>query len=259
MSAEYVTSTDGTSIRVGIAGTGDPLVLVPGGGADASYWLPALPRLASHFTCYSMDRRGWGGSGDSAHYAISREYDDVSSVVEWVGSPAFLLGHSYGAICAAGAACVSPVAKLVLYEPPLPVEGPVVGEANMAATRTAIDAGDYRKAAWIGALEVVKMPREEAAFLDAMSDDEIAAFASTWTRELAEIDGLGPDVGHYRAITADTLLMLGTETPRHHVAATEALATVLPSATICRLEGQGHEGAVTAPDLFADAVISFLT
>lgn len=259
MSTESVTSTDGTRIRLGIAGAGDPLVLVPGGGADSSYWLPALPRLASHFACYSIDRRGWGGSGDSAHYAISREYEDVSSVLEWIGSPAFLLGHSYGAICAAGAACVSPVAKLVLYEPPLPVEGPVVGVAKMAAIHTAIDAGDYRKAARIGALEVVKMPREEAAFLDAMSDDEVTAFASTWTRELAEIDGLGPDVGHYRAITADTLLLLGTETPRHHLAATEALATVLPSATICRLEGQGHEGAVTAPDLFADTVISFLT
>lgn len=259
MPPEYVTSLDGTSIRVLIAGEGNPLVLVPGGGADASYWLAVLPHLASHFTCYSMDRRGWGGSGDSPDYAITREYEDVASVVQWVGSPAYLLGHSYGAICAAGAACATSVAKLVLYEPPLPVEGPVVGDVNMAAILAAIDARDFRQAAWIAALEVVKMPRDEAAFLDALSDDEIAVFATTWTRELAEIDRLGPDVRRYRAITADTLLLVGTETPRHHVVATEALAAVLPSATIRRLEGQGHEAAVTAPELFAAEVVTFLT
>ena len=41
-----------------------------------------------------------------------------------IGEPVFLLGHSFGALCSLEAALLTPnVRKLVLYEPPIPIEG----------------------------------------------------------------------------------------------------------------------------------------
>jgi len=47
-----------------------------------------------------MDRRGHGMSGDSLEYTLQREAEDVAAVVNSQPGPLFLLGHSYGGICA---------------------------------------------------------------------------------------------------------------------------------------------------------------
>jgi pimeloyl-ACP methyl ester carboxylesterase len=113
-------SPDGTSIACWRSGQGPALVLVHGGTNDHTYWNPLLPTLTPHFTVYAMDRRGRGGCGDATAYALEREFEDVVAVVDNIGEPAHLLGHSYGALCALEAARLTPnVAKLMLYEPPV--------------------------------------------------------------------------------------------------------------------------------------------
>ena len=119
MSKETVTSIDGTPIAYWRSGQGPPLVLVHGTTADHSRWAPVLPTFEEHFSVCAIERRGRGGSGDSEDYAIEREFEDVAAVVDSFGEPAFLVGHSYGAICALEASLLTPgVRKLVLYEPP---------------------------------------------------------------------------------------------------------------------------------------------
>ena len=44
------------------------------------------PLLGKHFTLYAVDRRGRGESGDAPEYAIEREFEDLSAVVD--SSPA---------------------------------------------------------------------------------------------------------------------------------------------------------------------------
>ena len=57
---------------------------------------------------FSMDRRGFGASGDTAPYSIERDFEDVAAVVNAVAArtsgPVALFGHSYGANCAMGGA-----------------------------------------------------------------------------------------------------------------------------------------------------------
>src|SRR3712207_2617173 len=100
MSQETVTSVDGTPIAYWSSGEGSPLVLVHGTAADHARWRPVLPAFEERFTVYAIDRRGRGGSGDSDDYAIEREFGDVAAVVDSLGEPVTLLGHSYGALCA---------------------------------------------------------------------------------------------------------------------------------------------------------------
>jgi pimeloyl-ACP methyl ester carboxylesterase len=72
------------------------------------------------FGVCAMDRRGHGMSGDSLGYTLQRGTDDVAAVVNSQPGPIFLLGHSYGGICALEAAFLTyKISRLVLYEPPL--------------------------------------------------------------------------------------------------------------------------------------------
>ena len=87
-----VRSADGTEIAFSRSGAGEPLVLVHGTTADRSRWSRLLPRLESHFAVYAMDRRGRGESGDSAEYALEREFDDVAALIRSMGRPANVLG-----------------------------------------------------------------------------------------------------------------------------------------------------------------------
>src|ERR1700682_1897461 len=115
-----VRSKDGTLIAVECAGAGPSLVVVHGGTGDRTRWTPLFPLLASRFTVCAMDRRGHGASGDSPHYSLQREVEDVTAVVNSRPGTVFLLGHSYGGVCALEAAFLTnKISKLVLYEPAL--------------------------------------------------------------------------------------------------------------------------------------------
>ena len=93
-------SHDGTPLSCRVAGKGSPLVLIHGAGNNAARWNPVVPLLEQSFSLYALDRRGRGESGDAAHYSLQREVEDVVSVVDFIGGPVDVLGHSLGAICA---------------------------------------------------------------------------------------------------------------------------------------------------------------
>jgi pimeloyl-ACP methyl ester carboxylesterase len=121
---EKVISKDGTPIAYHRSGKGAPLVLIHGTGASSERWKPILPALEKQFSIYAVDRRGRGASGDAHAYAMRREFEDVAAVVDSIGDRVHLLGHSFGAICSLEATLLtSHVHKVILYEPPLPVEG----------------------------------------------------------------------------------------------------------------------------------------
>jgi pimeloyl-ACP methyl ester carboxylesterase len=118
----YIRSADGTRIGRRTRGTGPPLVLVHGASADSTVMSLLTPLLEPHYTVHAMDRRGRGLSGDAPTYHITLEYADIAAVVDDVarttGQTVSLYGHSYGAVCALGAALLTRrVKQLFLYEP----------------------------------------------------------------------------------------------------------------------------------------------
>jgi pimeloyl-ACP methyl ester carboxylesterase len=120
---EYVASADGTRIAYRVSGRGDPVLLVHGSATSGADWLFVLPLLRDRFTVVTIDRRGRGMSGDEPDYAMEREADDVLAVLDAVDAE-LLVGHSYGALCSILAAeRTERLRRLVLYEPPIGVEG----------------------------------------------------------------------------------------------------------------------------------------
>jgi pimeloyl-ACP methyl ester carboxylesterase len=117
-----VTSADGTSIAVDRCGTGPSVVLVHGAFTDRTH--ATLSRvaaaLAPWFTVFNYDRRGRGGSGNTAPYTVNRELEDLDAVIALSGGQAMVFGGSSGAGLALQAAANRPsaISRLVVWEPP---------------------------------------------------------------------------------------------------------------------------------------------
>jgi pimeloyl-ACP methyl ester carboxylesterase len=251
-----VHSKDGTTIGYLRLGAGPPLVMVHGSLGVAEVWLAAANLLADRFTCYLMDRRGRGRSGDALDYSIEREYQDVAAVLAAAGAKPHLIGHSYGAVCALGAALQAPVDRMILYEPPVGVVfGPEVEDY-----RQAIAAGDPEKALEIGITRIVGVPQSQ---FEAMRANPLfpmfKALAPGWVREMQEIDRLGTNLDRFRAIESPILMLLGSDTSDSLKNSTAALIRVLKNARVSQIAGEGHLALRTAPELVAERVREFLS
>ena len=241
-------------------GHGEPLVIVHGSLGSSESWLSVAMLLANHFKCFVMDRRGYGRSGDSLNYVIEREYEDIEAVLAAAGKEVSLLGHSYGAICALGAASRTEITHLALYEPPLAVCGSVTGGA-LGDYKKAIESGDLDGALALGLNKFAGATSEQIQALRRSTLwPKMVALAPSWVREVEAIDQLGPNLNRYREILVPTLLLSGTLSPKYPLQdATEALVATLKNIQISRLEGQGHDAHTRAPTLVAERVAAFLS
>ena len=138
-----INSDHGVTISYDKHGSGPPLVLVHGAFSDhKTNWEFVLPFFSQRFTVYAIARRGRGETDATKERSLEAEALDVAALIRSIGEPVFLLGHSYGAHVALGAASLVPsrVRKLVLYEPPWP--GILGGDVPEALVTYAQD-GDW--------------------------------------------------------------------------------------------------------------------
>jgi len=258
---EKIVSRDGTPIAVQRSGDGKPLVLVHGTGGAISRWAPVLPALEEQFSVYAINRRGRGESGDSASYAIEREFEDVAAVVESIGEPTNLLGHSYGAICALEAALLTRgLRRLVLYEPPIPVaDVPIYPEGVIDRVETLLERKDREGVLKEFMTRVVRMPVSEfELFRAAPAWPARLAAAHTIPRELRADEDYRFRPERFKTMTTPTLLLLGGNSPAFFKAAIEMLNDALPNTRVVVLPGQQHIAIDTAPELFTRETLSFL-
>lgn len=255
-----VTSEDGTTISYRRTGAGPPLLLVHGTTADHERWSAILPRFEPHFTVYAMDRRGRGASTDAAGYDLMREAEDVAAVLERIGEPTLVLGHSYGAICALeGALLVDTVRKLVLYEPPIPTGLATYPPGVPGRMQALIARGELESALDVFMREVVRMPEHELeAYRRLPMWKGRVRLTPTVPRELAIDRTYQFDSEKYAALRVPTLLLLGGDSPRFMKQATEAVNAALSNSTVVILPDQQHIAMDTDPDLFVREVMRFL-
>jgi pimeloyl-ACP methyl ester carboxylesterase len=256
-----VRSSDGTPIGYRCSGAGTPLVLVHGGAADGTRWAPVLPPLEERFTVYAVDRRGRGLSGDTASYSIEQEFDDVVSVIDSIGGPVDLLGHSYGALIALEAALLSAgVRRLVLYEPPIPTGTPLYSGATLDRMQALIDAGERDAMLATFFREVVGMPEHELALMRAQPAWQARVEAAhTIPRELRSVDGYDFQPNRFDRLATPCLLLMGGDSPAFLKDATATAHATLALSRIAVMPGQQHIAMNTAPDLFLSEVLEFLT
>lgn len=257
----FVTSADGTRIAFEILGDGPPVVLVGGMFCHRPQTRALAEALAATCTVLHADRRGRGESGDAAAYAVEREVEDVAALLDVLGGGAALYGHSSGAGLALEAAAAGlPVDRLVLHEPPYSGDD----DASRAASREfaaqvgrALDEGRPDEAIRMF-LAPMGVPPEDLQRL--VSDPGMIAVAPTMRYDLTVMGdattGGGVPVERVRAVTAPTLVLLGTASgPMFESAARRVLAE-LPAGRLEVLDGHDH-GAPA--EVVAPVVAAFVT
>lgn len=254
------TSRDGTIIAYTRNGSGPPLIIVDGAfcyrenGPAAG--LASL--LSQHFTVFTYDRRGRGGSGDTAPYAVEREIDDLRALAKEAGGSPFVLGISSG-----GALTLQAVAnglgakKIALYEPPYVAggNGPRSFEDARNRLQSFISGGDRAGAVRYFMTEVYGAPR---GFVFAMP----FLMPNAWKRNKLVVHTTPYDLAilgdrsvlneRSSSISVPTLVIGGEESPKGLHDAVTAVAKALPNGKSRFLSGQDHNvsGPVLAPVLF---------
>jgi len=255
---QWVKSKDGTPVAVECTGAGPSLVIVHGGIGDHTRWKPLFPFFAPHFRVCAMDRRGHGMSGDSLEYTLQREAEDVAAVVNSQPGPIFLLGHSYGGICALEATFLTDkISKLVLYEPPLQERNRSIIAARM---EDMIRKGAREQALVMFLQEIVMMsPNEVAAMKSRPSWAGLVVSVKSQIRQIRALDEYRFDASRISKLKVPTLVLTGSRTESADLKrAISVLMGCLPNPTLVVLEGQEHNAMDTVPQQVAETVISFL-
>ncbi len=256
---EHIRTSHGVTVSYDRYGSGPLLVLVHGGFSDhVTNWSFVKPMFEKSFTVCAIARRGRGETDATQGHTLEDEVDDVVAVVESLGAPVLLLGHSYGAHCVLAAALktLDRVRKVVAYEPVWPS---LFAPEVLSRLDRLAEAGDWDEFPFAFFRDVLFVPVSDLEAVRATPElwQPIVDDAKASVGDLRAMSRYAFDPERFRALTRPVLLQIGTESPRY-LYATDALAAVLPDVRVGELQGQAHEGMTTAPEQYAEAVTRFL-
>jgi pimeloyl-ACP methyl ester carboxylesterase len=256
---EHVKLADGSVISYDLYGSGPPLILIHGALTDHKTNWPAVKDLfGQRFTVYAVARRGRGETTALLERSLEDEFGDIAALIQSVGQPSFVLGHSGGAHIALGGVAARPelVSKLVLYEPP-------AVDAAVADLLPKLEEPAKRED-WQGfvrafMLEAVRLP---VPFVDAMKTLPIwPAMVADGPATYADIRSLVQhkfNLARFAVLEMPVLFLVGSESPREGYHMTDAISAVLPNSQVVELQGQGHIAHQLAPQMFVETVSKFL-
>lgn len=247
---QKLTSRDGTTIAFDQVGSGPPLVIVYGAFGYRAYPMvqELTRRLAQTFTVINYDRRGRGESTDTQPYAVHREIEDLTALIEHLGGNAAAFGFSSGAALAlAAAAAGAPITALALYEPPFVVDhtGLVPPADLKARVEQYVAQGQRGKAVSTFMRRYMGVPVPVLALMHAFPVwPKLTGIAHTIPYDLACVDGnasgepLRPE--QWAAATMPALVMYGDKSQTFFKHGAAAAARALPDGRELVLAGANH-------------------
>ncbi|MFJ8112189.1 alpha/beta fold hydrolase [Streptomyces sp. NPDC096132] len=251
-------SRDGTELAYARAGQGPAVILVSGAMSTGGTVAPLGGLLAHRFTVLWYDRRGRGGSGDTAPFAVEREVEDLAALIEAAGGEASLYGiSSGGALALRAAASGLPVRRVAVYETPYADFQEGGAEDRAAYTERLTEAlaqgrrGDavelFLRLTGL-AEEMIQRARQSPMWAG------MEAIAPTLAYDDAAMAGGLVPREQLAAIGVPVLAVVGGDSPAWLREATRAVAEVVPHGTYRSLEGQTH---MVDPNVLAPVLAEF--
>jgi len=116
--------TEGDELYYEVRGTGQTLLMIPGGGGDGRMYSLVANILSNEYKVITYDRRANSRSSanEPRNFEISQESRDAVAVLQATGeTSAFVFGSSSGAVIALDMAKTQPqaVKAIVAHEPPI--------------------------------------------------------------------------------------------------------------------------------------------
>jgi pimeloyl-ACP methyl ester carboxylesterase len=252
------------------AGRGPSIVCIHGSASSSGQWRSLMDRLSDRFRVIAPDLYGHGSTPSWPGHRgmhVDDEIDLLEPVFRLAADRFHLIGHSWGGAIALKAALrhLPRLRSLVLFEPALwslliadnPRSAPARGIiANRDETQRLLDGRDYEGAGeyfidyWIGPGTWKGMTEaRRSAFAAGMG-----AASPEWHASWNEATPLAA----FAAVNVPTLLLSGTGSPAPARTLTTLISSVIPHAEIVELEGVGHMGPVTNPEVVNSAMETFL-
>ncbi len=264
-----MTMTEATySLHVDDSGSGVPVVALHSSGLSARQWRRLASMLVERgFRAVVPDLVGHGGSPEwpePTPFSILVDVEHVLALLETLGGPVHLVGHSYGAYVAllAARSMPSPVLSLALYEPVS--FGVLDAVEDAAAVRELETVGS----AWDGSVEGREHWLE--SFVDywsgpgawtALREEARAEFRRVawvvYRAVVALVEDRTP-ASAYRVVTAPVLLMTGEKSTLAAHAVVRHLSETLPHARVVTVPGAGHMGPLTHADVVNAQIVEWL-
>lgn len=257
-------SADGSEIGCEVAGLeinrGPALLLIHGTADDRLGFDRVAPLLADTYTLYMMDRRGRGLSANqAAPYAIEGEFEDINALADKIaakhGAPTDVFAHSYGALCAMGAARMARnIGRIMLYEPP---PGTPSGLVDRMVKLN--DDGDLEG---VMRVQFIELQHQPASVFERLKGDpkrwaRYLGFAGTISREFVNARRFRVADGEFKNYAQSVRFILGEKSMPVMAAYTDAALRAFPTADRHILPGQGHAALRMTPDLVVDEIRKF--
>jgi pimeloyl-ACP methyl ester carboxylesterase len=253
-------SPDGSEIACEIIGSGPAILLIHGTADDRLGFDRIAPLLGDRFTLYMMDRRGRGlSTNDVAPYAIEREFEDINALAAKIadkqGAPNGVFAHSYGALCAMGAArTATQIGRMMFYEPP-------PGSPSMLVNRM-VDENAKGNLEGVMHIQFVELQHQPQAVFDRLKSDparwaRYLGFAGTIAREFVNARRFSIADDEFAHTKFDVRFIVGEKTFPPLAKYTDTALRAFPRADKRIIPGQGHNALRQAPDLVAAEIASF--
>jgi pimeloyl-ACP methyl ester carboxylesterase len=176
--AEFLdVAVDGTTLGAlswgGILGA-PTVIAVHGITSNAWAWDPLAHHLAGAADLVAVDLRGRGRSfPSSGPFGIAQHAADVASIIEHVGAPVVLVGHSMGAFVVAMVADRHPelVRDLLLVDGGTPLSPPADGDIDTALDHMLGPGIERIRTVWPDRVSYHAMWASHPAFADGISPD----------------------------------------------------------------------------------------
>jgi len=249
------TSFEGFDVHVDDAGEGEVVVLLHSSGMSGAQWRrTAEPLVRGGARTIVPDLLGSGRSTpwpDGKPFRFDLDVEVIDRLLQQIGRPVHLVGHSYGGHVALRAASLSParVLSLALYDPVsfgvLDPEGDADAFAEMSSLELGWGASEADHAAWLrsfveywGGAQAWSGLREAARAEMIRVGWVVHAGARSLIADRAGVEA-------YRSLTAKTVLVTGETSPIAARRIVARLGEAIPGARVERLAGAGHMGPLT--------------